>query len=79
MATGPVSLGVLGSQDRKSLTVIGNHVNLAARLQGVAGPNQLVVDQSSYDALTPWHERFRRNSVELKGFSSKIDTYCLEI
>lgn len=79
MATGPVSLGVLGSQDRKSLTVIGNHVNLAARLQGIAGSNQLVVDQSSYAALAPWHDRFRRNSVELKGFSSAIDTYCLAI
>ena len=79
MATGPVSLGVLGSRDRKSLTVIGNHVNLAARLQGIAGPNQLVVDQSSYDELAPWHDQFRQNSSELKGFSAAIDTYMLEL
>lgn len=79
MATGPVSLGVLGSQDRKSLTVIGNHVNLAARLQGIAGPNQLVVDRSSYDALGAWHDRFHRHSAELKGFSAAIDTFLLEL
>ncbi len=79
MATGPVSLGVLGSEHRKSLTVIGNHVNLAARLQGVAGPNQLVVDQSSYDALADWHAGFERKRIELKGFSSAVDTYCLSI
>jgi len=79
MATGPVSLGVLGSQDRKSLTVIGNHVNLAARLQGIAGPNQLVIDQSSFDALASWHDRFQLNSLELKGFSSALNTYCLEL
>lgn len=79
MATGPVSLGVLGSQDRKSLTVIGNHVNLAARLQGVAGANQLVIDRSSYAALGSWRDRFRRHSVELKGFSSAVETYLFEL
>lgn len=79
MATGPVSLGVLGSQDRKSLTVIGNHVNLASRLQGIAGPNQLIIDQASFDALAPWHDRFQLNNVELKGFSAALDTYCLAL
>ena len=61
------------------MTVIGNHVNLAARLQSVAGANQLVMDCSSYDRLSAWQHRCRRHSFELKGFSSAIDTYVLEL
>ena len=43
VATGPVSLGVLGSESRKSVTVIESHVNMASRLQGQAKANQMVV------------------------------------
>ena len=78
MATGPVSLGVLGSQHRKSITVIGNHVNLAARLQGLAGANELIVDGATFEALGNWQEQFIRRQVELKGFSTRVDTYQLD-
>lgn len=79
MATGPVSLGVLGSRQRKSITVIGNHVNLAARLQGIAGPNQLVVDAATWEFLSAWHDRFVPREVELKGFSSRIEIHQMDL
>ena len=79
MATGPVSLGVLGSQHRKSITVIGNHVNLAARLQGAAGPNQLIVDATTFDEFGDWQENFNHRSIDLKGFSSAVEAYQLDL
>lgn len=79
MATGAVSLGVLGSRQRKSITVIGNHVNLAARLQGIAGPNQLVIDAATRESLPDWHDRFTPRRVDLKGFSAPVDVYRLDL
>ncbi|MBL6999271.1 MAG: adenylate/guanylate cyclase domain-containing protein [Gammaproteobacteria bacterium] len=79
MATGPVSLGVLGSQHRKSITVIGNHVNLAARLQGQAAPRQLIIDETTYRAISRDKTSFTHQKLELKGYSSALDTYQLEL
>ncbi len=72
LATGPVSLGVLGSRHRKSLTVIGNHVNLAARLQGQAGAKQLIIDEATYQAIPDYHSSFTAKKVELKGYSKAL-------
>lgn len=78
MASGPVSLGVLGSQHRKSITVIGNHVNLASRLQSLAGPNQLIIDYSTYQYIGQFKQYFSKQQVELKGFSKAVEVYLLE-
>lgn len=79
VASGPVSLGVLGSQHRKSITVIGNHVNLAARLQGQAAARQLIIDDTCYNAITDYREYFSNRSVELKGYSEPLEVYCLDL
>lgn len=75
IATGPVSLGVLGSEHRKSLTVIGNHVNLAARLQGQAAAKQLIVDDTSYQATPDYRHFFIPREVQLKGYSKALNVY----
>lgn len=79
IATGPVALGVLGSRHRKSLTVIGNHVNLAARLQGQAAGKQLIIDDASYQVLTHEKKRFSPRSVELKGYSNLLKVHQLDL
>lgn len=78
IATGPVSLGVLGSASRKSVTVIGSHVNLASRLQGQAKANQMVVDTPTRAALGALGEGFVERSVQLKGFITPITVHMLE-
>lgn len=79
IATGPVTLGVIGSRHRKSITVIGNHVNLAARLQGLAGPGQVCVDSATHRSLDHPGYCFTRQQVELKGYSQAIDAYSLSL
>jgi len=78
IATGPVSLGVLGSASRKSVTVIGSHVNLASRLQGQAKANQMVIDTPTRVALGAGGAAFTERSVQLKGFITPITVHMLE-
>jgi class 3 adenylate cyclase len=48
IATGPVVVGEpIGSGDSRQQTAIGETPNLAARLQGLAGPDQVVIDAAT--------------------------------
>jgi len=76
IATGPVALGVLGSKRRKSISVIGSHVNLAARLQNVARPRQIVIDQNTFDQTSTFQKTFAPVVVDLKGFDKPVKVFC---
>ena len=48
IATGYCTVGNFGSDQRLDYTVLGSPVNLAARLQGLAEPETVLVDQNTY-------------------------------
>lgn len=68
---GSAVIGNIGSEQRQDYTLIGDVVNTANRLSGVAGAGQIIVSYHLYDALPadinlPWTLR-PLGHVELKG------------
>ena len=77
VATGAVYCGEVGTGARREYAVIGDSVNLAARLMGAARERQLLVDRATY-------ERVRRHTVHeqlvpltVKGKTGRIDVWAV--
>jgi hypothetical protein len=51
MNSGEVVMGNMGSEDHMDYTVIGDNINIAARLCGVAQPGQVLVSKIIADAV----------------------------
>jgi adenylate cyclase len=51
ISTGKVYSGVLGSLRKKEFTSIGMPVNIAARLQQLASPGEILISQSTVDSI----------------------------
>lgn len=74
--TGLVAAGTVGGDDRRDYTVMGESVNLAARLQGAATDGQIIVGSTTYKAASREFE-FRGLSLDLKGYDSAVDAFEL--
>ncbi len=80
IATGAVFSGVLGSLRKKEYTSIGMAVNIASRLQGLAGPGEILISEASFHKIeksdlagTLKVEAMGPTSV--KGLNEPINTY----
>lgn len=51
ITTGEVIAGNVGSVRRMHYAVVGDPVNVAARLQTAAGPGQILIDEATHDAV----------------------------
>jgi len=68
IATGYCTVGNFGSDQRLDYTVLGSPVNLAARLEGLAGAGQIVIDQTTHNLIDDQVATENVGEVTPKGF-----------
>lgn len=77
---GEVVMGAMGSKDRMDYTVLGDHVNLAARLCSHAAPRQTIISETVGEKLKA-STAFRLKALEpirVKGKTGALNVYAVE-
>ncbi len=75
---GEVVVGAMGSSHRKDFTVLGDHVNLAARLCSAADPAQTLVSRNVQDDLPEKLKKAARDlpPISVKGKKAPIEIFA---
>lgn len=77
IATGEVTVGEFGCEQRTDYTIIGHTANLGARICGVAKAGQVLVSQETYDLIKDSVEASPVSGVHLKGIDAAVTVYAV--
>lgn len=72
VSSGTVRLGHVGGDDSASFTVIGEAVNRASRLEGIAEEGEIVVDAAVLERVREVFPHARAEPAALKGFDAPV-------
>ncbi len=70
ITTGTAVIGSIGSTEIRNYTAIGDCVNLAARLQGHAGPGQILLSAEAYERIQEHVVGRELGYIQVKGHST---------
>jgi len=75
---GRVVMGNIGAQDRMDFTAIGDAVNLAARLCGIAGPGNIVISEAIYQFVRGSIPVSETERIMVKGKKEPVQIYRIK-
>ncbi|HEJ84079.1 MAG TPA: hypothetical protein ENO25_05875 [Desulfobacteraceae bacterium] len=73
--TGYMTVGSIGSEVHRDYTVIGNQVNVAARLESIAKPGQVLISARTYSRVSGLVTVEEVGEIRVKGFHRPIRTF----
>ena len=76
--TGYCNVGNFGSADRMDYTIIGAEANLAARLQAIAEPGDIVISYETYALVRDMVAAHALPPITMKGISREVVPYVVE-
>lgn len=77
ISTGTVIAGYFGTERTRSYTVMGDAVNVAARLEGVSERGEFLISESTYNLTRHLFEFDEREPVQVKGKREPLKIYQL--
>ncbi len=77
ITTGEVIAGNVGSERRMHYAVVGESVNIAARLQAAAGPGQILIDEATHGLVRDLIEVQDLGSLRLAGKGDWVRAYSV--
>jgi class 3 adenylate cyclase len=73
--TGPVVVGIVGTETANEYTAMGDAVNVAARMQATARAGSVLVTAATYRFVSPLVEAVDVGLLELKGKTDGVQAY----
>ena len=75
LSTGETAAALLGSEERLEYTLVGDTVNLSARLQQWAAAGEIVLSQQTHSALDPDLPCQKLEPAQVKGRQAPVQAY----
>lgn len=75
--TGKAILGNVGAANRMDWTAIGDTVNTASRIEKLAHPGEVLVGQSTFEAIMDQAEVQEREPIAVRGKSENLKVYSV--
>ena len=73
--SGYCTVGNFGSENRMDYTIIGGNVNIASRLESLAGPNSILTSSVTKNLLSDDFISHFNHAIQIKGIHHPVEVY----
>jgi class 3 adenylate cyclase/tetratricopeptide (TPR) repeat protein len=77
ISTGKVVVGMIGTEEKQEFLAVGQTTNLAARLQNLASPGQVLIDSQTHQRVRNQFVTEPREPVMIKGFEEPVEYHAV--